>query len=538
MAARYVGHEPESIHGKGTRGPRRRATARRRDEPRPGGSRARARHPGRAARRRRPQRAVEDERRCAAGGRVGARRSRPPAAGARRRHARDLSAPERDRRDGAGRGRADEGRVRQHRAPAAGAGRGRRARRGVADPAAAGGDVGPGARGARVGPRVAAGDRPEPGRQVPGARTLRPGPDRSRAQGEARPGHRARRRDPPRDPGAVTAHQEQSRLDRRAGCREDGRRGRPGPPHREAGRAGRPEGQADRRARPRRPGRRRQVPRGVRRTTEGRAEGDRRRGRTGDPLHRRTAHRRRRGGGRGLDRRLEHAETDARPRRAAHDRGHDARRVPEVHREGRGAGAAVPAGPGRRADGRGYHQHPPRAPRALRDPPRRDVQGRRAGVGGAALRALHRGPLPARQGHRPDGRGGVEAADGDRFDARGARRGRAPDHAARDRGRSAAQGAGQGLVRAAGAAAEGAGRPQGRAHAAGQPLAAGEGRDPGGAPAEGGAGAAARAVGAGAAGRRLRQGVRTPVPDASPTPSGASRPPKRVSRPSSRTSGC
>ena len=63
----------------------------------------------------------------------------------------------------------------------------------------------------------------------------------------------------------------------------------------------------------------------------------------GGPLHRRAAHRRRRGRGRRLDRRVEHAEADAGPRRAAHDWRDDARRVPEVHREGRRARAPLPA---------------------------------------------------------------------------------------------------------------------------------------------------------------------------------------------------
>ena len=43
---------------------------------------------------------------------------------------------------------------------------------------------------------------------------------------------------------------------------------------------------------------------------------------------------------------------------------------------------------------------------------------------GDAQQPLHRRPLPARQGHRPDGRGGGAAAHGGRFQARGARRAR------------------------------------------------------------------------------------------------------------------
>ena len=54
----------------------------------------------------------------------------------------------------------------------------------------------------------------------------------------------------------------------------------------------------------------------------------------------------------------------------------------------------------------------------------------------AAARAvgpLHHLPLPARQGHRPDGRGGQPPAHRDRLGAGRARRRAAPDHAARDR---------------------------------------------------------------------------------------------------------
>ena len=67
------------------------------------------------------------------------------------------------------------------------------------------------------------------------------------------------------------------------------------------------------------------------------------------PLHRRAAHdrRRRRGGGRG--RRREPAQADAVARRAARGRRDHARRVPQAHREGRRARAALPADLRRRA---------------------------------------------------------------------------------------------------------------------------------------------------------------------------------------------
>ena len=50
------------------------------------------------------------------------------------------------------------------------------------------------------------------------------------------------------------------------------------------------------------------------------------------------------GGGRGRDGRRQHAQADARARRAALHRRHDARRVPQAHREGRRARAPLPAG--------------------------------------------------------------------------------------------------------------------------------------------------------------------------------------------------
>ena len=53
------------------------------------------------------------------------------------------------------------------------------------------------------------------------------------------------------------------------------------------------------------------------------------------------------------------------------------------------------------------------------------------------LAPLHRRPVPARQGHRPDRRGRLAAPDRDRLHAGRARRDRAAHHAARDRARVA-----------------------------------------------------------------------------------------------------
>ena len=163
--------------------------------------------------------------------------------------------------------------------------------------------------------------------------------------GADRPGHRTRRRDPPRHPGAVAPHQEQPGADRRAGRGQDRHRRGPGPAHRRGRRAREPEGQAPHRARPVEHGGRRQVPRRVRGAAQGRAQGDHRQRRRGGHLHRRDAHRRRRRRRqRGRHGRRQHAQADAGARSAAHDRGHHPRRVPQVHREGRRARAPLPAG--------------------------------------------------------------------------------------------------------------------------------------------------------------------------------------------------
>ena len=113
-------------------------------------------------------------------------------------------------------------------------------------------------------------------------------------QGQAGPGHRPRRRDPPGDAGALPPHQEQPGADRRARRGQDRHRGGPGPAHRLRRRARVAEGQARGGPGPGRPDRRRQVPRRVRGPPEGRAQGGPGvRGRD-HPLHRRAAH----GGGR------------------------------------------------------------------------------------------------------------------------------------------------------------------------------------------------------------------------------------------------
>ena len=137
--------------------------------------------------------------------------------------------------------------------------------------------------------------------------------------------------------------------DRRARSGEDGDRRGPRAADRRRRRARGPEGQARLGTRHRRAAGRREVPRRVRGAHQGRAPGDQERRGRDRRLHRRAAHDRRRGSGRRRGRRREHAEADAGARRAARDRRDDPRRVPQAHREGRGARAALPAGLRRRA---------------------------------------------------------------------------------------------------------------------------------------------------------------------------------------------
>ena len=69
-----------------------------------------------------------------------------------------------------------------------------------------------------------------------------------------------------------------------------------------------------------------------------------------------------------------------------------------VYREGRGAGAPVPAGHGIGADGGGYHRHPPGPEGALRGLPRRQDSGRRPDRRRHAFQPVYHRPVPAGQG--------------------------------------------------------------------------------------------------------------------------------------------
>ncbi len=200
-----------------------------------------------------------------------------------------------------------------------------------------------------------------PGEHLSGAGKVWARPDRAGQAGQARPGHRPRRRDPARDPGPQPPHQEQPGADRRPGRGQDGHRRGPGPADRARRRAGRAERQAAGAARPGGHDRRGQVPRRVRGAAQGRAERDHRRRGADHPLYRRAAHGRRRRRRRGSHGRQQHAQADAGPRRAARRRCYHPGRIPPVHRKRSGPGASLPAGPGRRAERGGDDQHPARA---------------------------------------------------------------------------------------------------------------------------------------------------------------------------------
>jgi len=91
------------------------------------------------------------------------------------------------------------------------------------------------------------------------------------------------------------------------------------------------------------------------------------------------------------------ATCSSRPWRAAtagHRRNH-AERVPQVHRKGQGAGAALPDRLRRRAQRRGHHRHSARPQGALRGTPQRAHQGCGHRGRGRALAPLHQRPLPA-----------------------------------------------------------------------------------------------------------------------------------------------
>jgi hypothetical protein len=212
------------------------------------------------------------------------------------------------------------------------------------------------------------------------ARSLLPRPHDAGRRGAARSDDRALQGDRARDGGAVAPQEEQSGAHRRAGRGQDGDRRGARAAHLEQqlpGLAARPS-----RALARHGGgdRRHQVSRPVRGAAQGGDERDRAE-QADHPVHRRAAHA---GGGRGRrggDRREQHAQAGARARRAAVRRCVHAQRVPQVHREGRGARASLPDGRGGSAFDRRDGGDPQGTAQEVRgssprDDPRRDAVAR------------------------------------------------------------------------------------------------------------------------------------------------------------------
>ena len=164
---------------------------------------------------------------------------------------------------------------------------------------------------------------------------------------------------------------------------------------------------------------------------------------------------------RGRDGRRQHDQADAGPRRAAHDRRHHARRVPQVHREGRRPRAPLPAGVRRRASSR----TPSPSSAASRSATRcttacasRTPRSWRAAV--LSDRYLTGRFLPDKAIDLVD-EAASQAAHRDRLDAHRDRRRRAPHPPARDRAGRAGQGDRRRVEGAPRRPRRGAGRPQG-----------------------------------------------------------------------------
>ena len=199
-------------------------------------------------------------------------------------------------------------------------------------------------------------------------------------------------------------HEEQRRAHRRAGRRQDGHRRRARAEDRVRRRTALSRRQAHSRARHFVDCRRHEVSRAVRRAPQGDHEGAH-----GQPehhrLHRRAAYAGRCGLGRRLARRGQHPEARAVAWRDSLHRRDDARRVPEVHREGSLARAPVPGHQGGSARRAGDDRDHPRREGSIRVVPPRRIHARSHRGGGVSVEPLHHRSVPARQGDRSHRRG-------------------------------------------------------------------------------------------------------------------------------------
>ena len=257
-------------------------------------------------------------------------------------------------------------------------------------------------------------------------------------------------RDPQRDPHPVAQDQEQPGADRRAGRGQDGHRRGPGAPHRARRRAGGAEGPDDLRAGYDGADGRRQVPRRVRGAAQGRADGDQGRRRARDPLFIDEVHTivgagktegssdagnmlkpmLARGelhciGATTLDEYRKHVEKDAALERRFQPVMVDAPIVEDTISILRGLKERFEVHHGVR------------------------IQDAALVAVGGAVGSLHQRPVPAGQGHRPDGRGLRVDPHGDRLHAGRAGRDHPQGHAPGDRGNGAEEGEGQGQQGAA-----------------------------------------------------------------------------------------
>jgi hypothetical protein len=185
----------------------------------------------------------------------GAFRERPPARGGpgarahtqgdgQRRHVQGLRDPGRERRDHARRegGEGAQRRVRERGAPVPVADRHRQTRGHEEALQELRARPVQGDERAQGGPREPEGHDRQPRGHLPGSREIRRGPCRPRKEGEARPRHRPRRRDPAHHPDPLQEDEEQPGPDRGAGSRQDRDRRGTGTEDTAGGRARGPEG--------------------------------------------------------------------------------------------------------------------------------------------------------------------------------------------------------------------------------------------------------------------------------------------------------